>query len=440
VTAAPFPRARSAWFSVGVLFAAAILSYTDRQIINLLVDPIRADLGIGDVQASLLQGAAFAVVYALAGLPMGRWADSHSRRNLIAVGVVTWSLATAACGLAQSFEQLFIARMMVGIGEAALAPAALSLIADLFPPNRRGTAIGVFLSGMAAGAAAAITFGGLLLAAFQGGALSFLPLVGEMEPWRAVLVSLGVPGILVAGLVLLMREPPRRDKAAGLGAEGEKAGLRPLFRFFQAHRATFVLLFGALAVSTIADYGLMAWTPSYLMRQWSFSPAEVGAWMGGIAMATGAVGTLFGGMATDWMGRTGRPDAKIRLAFAALLVGLPAQFFAIALSAPMAVALFGLYTLASAVASTAAITALQDVVPSTMRGTATSLIAFLNTLLGLGLGPTLVAVMTEQVYADPAAVGLSIFTVAFPISLVVLVMFWLLHRPYARTRAAVVPG
>src|ERR1700737_877766 len=204
-----FPPRGYAWAVVAILIATAVLAYTDRQVLSLLVDPIRADLGISDTQVSLLLGTAFAVVYGIAGLPLGYLADRTSRRNLIFCGVLIWSIGTIACGLSQSFGQLFAGRLVVGLGEAVLSPAAISLISDYFPPSRRGMAEGCFLSGIAMGIGAAILIGGGVLHFVQLGALAGTPLATQ-APWRLVLLLIGAPGLLWALAILAIREPVRR--------------------------------------------------------------------------------------------------------------------------------------------------------------------------------------------------------------------------------------
>src|SRR6201996_7035872 len=189
---ADYPRRGYAWTVVAILVATAVLSYTDRQVLSLLVDPIRADLGISDTQISLLLGTAFAVVYGFAGIPLGFLADRTSRRNLIFGGVLVWSIGTLACGFSRSFGELFAARIVVGLGEAVLSPAAISLISDYFPPSRRGTAVGFFLSGIAMGIGAAILTGGGVLHVVELGVLAGTPLTG----WRLVLLLIGAPGLL----------------------------------------------------------------------------------------------------------------------------------------------------------------------------------------------------------------------------------------------------
>src|SRR6516225_1782664 len=194
----PWPSASRAWWAVGVFCIAAILSYSDRQILSLLVDPIRADLHITDAQVGLLQGAAFSLIYAVAGVALGRAADVMPRRLVIVAGVLVWSVGTLACGYANSFGSLFAARAAVGIGEAALAPAATSIIADSFRAHRRGAGIGVFLMGMVVGAGGALALGGFILQAAQSGALAGVPVLGALAPWRAGLVVLGLAGLPVA--------------------------------------------------------------------------------------------------------------------------------------------------------------------------------------------------------------------------------------------------
>src|SRR6202140_4385024 len=208
-----YPARPYAWAVVAILIATAVLSYTDRQVLTLLVDPIRGGLGISDTQISLLLGTAFAVGYGIAGIPLGYLADRTSRRNPIFAGVSVWSLGTVGCGFSHNFTELFASRIVVGLGEAALSPAAISLISDYFPPARRGTAVGFFLSGIAMGSGAAILIGGGVLHAIESGALAATPLASE-APWRLVVLVIGGPGLLWALAILLIREPVRHGAEA----------------------------------------------------------------------------------------------------------------------------------------------------------------------------------------------------------------------------------
>src|SRR5215211_5283997 len=181
-----YPNPRYAWYVVGVLAFVYIFSFIDRQILNLLVRPIRRDLGISDTQMSLLMGFAFALFYTFFGIPLGRLADSRSRRTLIALGFAFWSMFTAACGLAKNFAQLMLMRMGVGVGEAALSPAAYSMITDYFPPKRRATAISIYSTGIYIGSGLALIIGGLVARFAAAQELWNLPVVGETRPWQVV--------------------------------------------------------------------------------------------------------------------------------------------------------------------------------------------------------------------------------------------------------------
>lgn len=293
-----YPRPATAWWGVGLFTLGAILSYTDRQILTILVDPIRASLRLTDTQLSLLQGAAFAVIYALIGLPLGRVADLVSRRALLAIAVALWSAGTAACGFAHSFGALLGARLVVGVGEAALAPAAISLIGEYFPPERRGTAMGVFLAGIVIGAGAAIGIGGGLLQLAEAHSLRALPAMGALAPWRTVLLAAGTAGLLMSAAMLTVYEPAGRSFSPGR-VRARLLRLTEIARAFRHHCGVLVPLYGALAFWSIVDNAVLSWTPALLMRRFAWSPGEVGARLGAIAILAGAIGTPAGGLLSD---------------------------------------------------------------------------------------------------------------------------------------------
>jgi MFS family permease len=433
VTAYPMPG--YAIYVLAIFFAVAVLSYTDRLILNLLVDPIRHDLGITDTQISLLQGVAFAALYAVIGLPLGRFADRFNRRNLILFGVVTWSAATAACGLASGFWPLFAARIGVGLGEAALAPAAMSMIADYFPPHRRGSAIGVFLTGMSMGGGTAVLTGGALLQGFESGGLALPALFGHLAPWREVLVALAFPGCLMAPLLLTVREPARRETLTAAAA-GQSA-FEPTKRFFSENRWTFIYLFTAFALGNLASYASDAWLPSVLIRRFSLSPVQVGASIGTVSLICGGAGTLLGGVIADRLQHAGRSDAALRFTLVTNLCALPLLIFPLMPTLVLALTLAGVSAFVLGMAGTAGLTATQNAVPGEMRGFAVSMQAFMYTLIGLGLGPTLVAFTTDHVYRDPRQVGASIVTVTVPVSIMSAVLLWRALGRYRTTRARV---
>ena len=204
---------RRSWYIVGVLTVAYTCSFIDRSVLGLMVGPIRDELGITDTQFSLLQGLAFAIFYTLLGIPIARLADRTNRRNIVAAGIALWSLMTALCGLARSFGSLFMARVGVGVGEAALAPAAFSLITDLFPRKKVGRAIGTYQTGLFVGYGLSVILGGWLVGTLEQGPPLELPLLGELSAWRATLVIVGLPGLVIALLCLTFREPARHGGA-----------------------------------------------------------------------------------------------------------------------------------------------------------------------------------------------------------------------------------
>src|SRR5262245_22194044 len=262
-----FPRPAYAWYVVGVLTLAYMFSFLDRQIISMMIAPIKRDFGLSDAQVGFLSGTTFALFYTFFGLPVGRWADTRSRRVLIAVGFVLWSLMTAASGLAQRFWHLLLCRVGVGVGEATISPAAYSLIADYFEPRRRGTAIGVYSFGIYLGSGLSLVCLGLLLGFVAKGESVVLPLMGAVRPWQAVFFLVGLPGVLCALLLGTVREVPRHGlKGAAAGTDGAMS-LREVFGFLSAHRGTFLSLFLGMACLTFAGYANSQWMIALFTRK-----------------------------------------------------------------------------------------------------------------------------------------------------------------------------
>src|SRR5690348_945619 len=299
-----YPTRSYAWTVVAILIATAILSYTDRQVLSLLVDPVRADLHISDTQISLLLGTAFAVVYGIAGIPLGFLADRTSRRNLIFAGVLVWSLGTLACGLSRSFAELFAARIIVGLGEAVLSPAAISLISDYFPPSRRGFAVGCFLSGIAMGIGASILIGGGVLRLVEMGALAATPLAGQ-APWRLVLLVIGAPGVVWALVILAIREPKRRTE------KDDTASARASSNARAATWALVIPIYAVVALASLVDNAVGAWAPSLLIREFARDSAEVGIVLGLLLTAGFGGGVLVGGWLADRAGARGGWTRKL---------------------------------------------------------------------------------------------------------------------------------
>jgi MFS family permease len=390
-----YPYRPYAWGVVSILIATAVLSFTDRQVLSLLVDPIRGDLAISDTQMSLLLGIAFALVYGAAGVPLGFLADRISRRNLIFAGVLVWSLGTIACGCARDFGELFASRIIVGLGEGVLAPSAISLISDYFPPQRRGTAVALFLSGIAMGSGVAILIGGAVLHLIEANASGWM---GRYAPWRMVLLLVGGPGLLWALVILLIREPARRatEADAQVDSETRAAGSR-----WKRVAPVYV----TLAAASFVDNAMGAWAPTLLIRDFAREPAQIGLQLGALLTIGFGGGVLVGGSLADAASARGgyRRKLKVCLIFSALI--LPFSFAVDAPSFGMVLAGVPLYFFLSGIVTAVGFSAILDVIPSASRGFAMSIAFFLNVALGAGLGPTAVALANTHLFAAKMGLG-----------------------------------
>lgn len=406
-SAAPggFPRAGLAWFTVALLTLAYVLSFIDRQILSLLVAPIRRDLGISDTQMSLLMGFSFAVFYTFCGIPLGRLADIASRRWIVTIGVAFWSAATAACGLAHHYWQLFLGRIGVGIGEAALSPAAYSLIADSFPPERRATAISVYGMGIFVGSGLAYVVGGLVVGyATTQGPLT-LPMVGETRPWQLVFYLLGGAGLVFAWFLLLIREPIRQ------GAVGSHSiPLREVIATLSRHRRTVLMHNFGFACLSLASYSANAWLPSVWQRVHGWEIREVGLVYGGVIAVFGGLGIVLGGWLADrWRTVHGMSDATLRVGAIAAACSIPIALLMPFMPSGAALAVLSIpMTVFIGMPFGVSASAIQDLVPNRMRGQTSALYLFIVNLVGLGIGPTAVALFTDRVFADDGSVHLSL--------------------------------
>jgi MFS family permease len=423
-----WPRPAVAWFGVGVLVLAFIFSIADRIIISLLVDPIKADLGLTDTDMGLMMGLAFAIFYALMGLPIGRMADKYSRRTIIGVGIFLWSIMTALCGLARSFTELFLARVGVGVGEATLSPSAYSMIADYFPREKLGRALSVYQSGAFFGVGLALIFGGLAIRFAATADDISLPLVGIIAPWQMAFIAVGLPGILVAGLMFFVKEPARQGIAS---PQDNQISLSQAFRFaferkrvFFAHYTGFALL--ALPMTTLAT-----WVPAYFMRVVGLSPPETGLKLGLIVLICSPIGVISGGWLADALFKRGKMDATLRIAVAAAVFMVPFSILATNITDPVwALAVMAPFAFGASIPMGLAPTALQLITPNRLRGQISAAwMLFLN-IITAGLGPTAVGWITDTVFGNPLAVGQSIALVNTVSVVVGGLILWTTWKPF----------
>lgn len=420
------------WFVVAILMIAYVFSFIDRQILNLLVGPIRRDLGISDTQMSLLMGLSFALFYTILGIPLGRLADSRSRRGLIAAGVVIWSVMTALCGIAKHYWQLFLFRVGVGVGEAALSPAAYSMIADYFPPSRRATAMSVYSMGIFIGSGLAFLLGGLVIHAVSSQGLVVLPLLGETRPWQLVFLILGATGVLFSGVFLLVREPPR----SGVPAGQTSLPFGDVVAYLWQNRRTVLNHNLGFAMLAFCSYGTSSWIPTFFIRSHGWDAGRVGVVYGTLVMIFGSLGIIAGGRLADWWVRRGQADGALRVGIAAsCLCTASGALYLLAPNGEMAAALMVPAIFALGMPFGAAPAALQEIVPNRMRGQTTAVYLFIVNLLGLGVGPTAVALVTDYVFADDGALRWSILIVGSVASLAAIGFLLAGMKPYRETHA-----
>jgi len=437
----PYPAPAYAWYVVAVLTLFYVLSFIDRQILALLVEPIRRDLGIGDTRMSLLMGTSFALFYTFFGILIGRLADTSSRRGLIAGGLAVWSLFTAACGAVSSFALMLLMRMGVGVGEASLSPAAYSLICDYFPQRRRATALGVYSTGIYVGAGLAFILGGAVVGAVSAAGTAgwtSLPFIGALRPWQMIFFIVGLPGLVLTALAATVREPERRGARYLIAGDGsrrvERVPPREVALYLRGNGATLLCHNAGVALTALAGYAVTAWTPTFLIRVHGWSAARAGVVFGVVVMIAGAAGVVAGGRFADGMAARGRRDAELRVALFTSIAWLPfGILFPLVPSATLAIALLVPTIFFSSAVWGVAPAAIQRMMPNTMRAQASAIFLFVVNLIGLGLGPTAVALATDRLFHDDRAVGLSLAIVGALAYAGAIALLAAGLRPYARS-------
>lgn len=415
-----WPRRSHAWYVVIVLTAAYTLSYIDRQVLGLMLEPIRHQMNLSDTQVSLLAGSAFALFYVVLGLPLGRLADRANRRNLIAAGIFLWSLMTAACGLAGNFWQLFAARVGVGVGEAALSPAALSIISDYFPPDERARPLTLYSLAIAIGSGLAFLAGGYMNALVTSLPHLQIPVFGPVVAWQATFIAVGAPGMIFALLILSIREPVRRGVRWSSAHVGPSSGGVPVAKvgevvrfIWNENRQTFAVLLFAYGGFALYVDALLIWLPSVFARRFGWSPGHTGITMGLVIVICATAGILASVGIASRLQKRGSADALVRTSFLMALVLVPlgillplmdSPAWILALLAPVMALAFGLFAMA--------IPLLQLIAPNQMRAQISSIFSLFNNVIGLMAGATCVALLTDHLFHDPARVHHSLAVVA----------------------------
>lgn len=400
---------------VFVLALAYTFSFLDRQILTLLVGPIRHDLQISDFQMSLLLGLAFGIFYSIMGLPISRLIDRLSRRKIIFVGITLWSLMTAACGMAKNYTHLFLARIGIGVGEATLNPSAFSMVSDSFPEKRRPLAIAMFHLGIPFGSGMALIVGGYVIDKVAKLDPSTIPIFDLSYSWQLTFLLVGFPGLLVALLVLTIIEPYRRGLLRSTvkpEATEQKVPIRDVAAFILARKMAYATIILGIGMKITLGYGSNAWIPTFFIRTFGWSAGEFGRLYGPISIIVGLVSIPLAGFLANKLEDRGYRDANIKVILLGYIIGIPFAIIAPFMTNPyLAIAMFmtsifftNFHVLAPAT--------LMAITPNQMRGQISALYVFVVNILGLGLGPSIVAAFTDFLFGSDLAVGKSLALLA----------------------------
>jgi predicted MFS family arabinose efflux permease len=366
-------------YALGTLVVVYTFNFIDRQILSILLEAIKLDLGLTDTQLGMLTGFAFALFYATLGIPIARWADRSNRRNIISIALAIWSAMTALSGIAQNFGQLLLARIGVGVGEAGCSPPAHSMIADLYPADRRATALGVYSLGIPVG----ILFG------FMAGGW-----MNEFFGWRAAFFVVGIPGLILAVIVRMTVTEPARGMAEGKVASATQPGITETFRHLWGKRSFRHMAFGG-ALTAFVGYGMVTWIPSFLIRSHGMETGEIGTYLGLIIGIPGGLGIVLGGYLAD---RFGSRDTRwfLWIVTVALVLSVPPTVMVFLSADPYAaLAWFILPVFLGNVYQATTFSQTQGLVELRMRAVAAAVLLFILNIIGLGLGPQIVGVLSD---------------------------------------------
>lgn len=403
-----------AYYVLGVLFVMYLFNFLDRQLLAILLQPIKEDLKISGTALGFLTGFAFAVFYTFAGLPLARLADRWVRRSLIAISIATWSVMTAACGFARGFSDLALARIGVGIGEAGATPPAHSLLSDYFPPGKRATVLALYACGVPVGSGLGYWLGGW---------------INDTFGWRMAFFIVGLPGVLVALLVRLTVREPVRGASEHQPVSIRQYSLREVWQFLSRLPSGRRISLAAACIA-FAGYGLAAWIPAFFVRIHHMTPGQLGLWMSWITALGGVIGSFSGGVIADRWGRT-HPRARAYVSMSGALLSIPFNIASVLLDDHrLALLSFLPATIGATLWFGPATSIVQDLVPPAMRATAAAIFIFILTIIGLGAGPQVIGILND-VIGTPEAIRYSLLFVAIVMNLLAAWFFWLTGKTLA---------
>jgi MFS family permease len=397
----------SAWYVVGVLAFCYAVAFVDRALVSVAGGPITHDLGLSDSQFGALHGTAFAALFCLCGLPLGWLADRADRRWIISTGLMFWTVLTAASGLARTYPEFFFARLGVGLGEACLVPAGMSLLGQVLPKDNMGKGVAVFLMGSTLGNIAALLGGGYLLGLLGAGSHLALPIVGVLAPWRLLFLLACPPGLLAALLLMTFREPSR--PAARIS---HQQSISEALAHLGKHRAAYGILTAATACGLTLAQAQAAWMPLFFMRRFGLTASHGAVVVGMVFLVSAPIGQWVGGQLIDRLGNRGvEGPPHVVLALCGALCLPAAAVFCLSNRLPVVVVAYAIFIFLAFAATPAGLTGWQRLTPEPLRGFVIAVLLGAVTLVGVGLGPFLVGWLTDRVFQNSSAIGSSLLTV-----------------------------
>ncbi len=419
-----YPPAAQGWFAVFAIGLGVMVNFLDRGIFTLLVQPIKTDLQLSDVQMSIIMGFAFTFFYAVLGLPVARMVDRYNRKRIAAAGIAIWSLTTALCGFAGNFWQLFMARVGAGVGETTGGPAGYSLLSDYFPPEKLPRAIAAMSIGFVAGSGLSLILGAVVIGFVGNRPEVSVPLLGMFRSWQVVFLLVGFPGLIVSAVLLSVKEPPRHGKVL------ESQPVLEVFQMILKHWRVFIPLFAGLALRSVQMFGMQMWGPAFYQRTYGWTPVQIGYVSGASVLVAMPIGLFLGSWMSERYWAKGQHDANIRVVIISTALSVPIAIFAPLLPSPWmfaGVSLFSAVLLGMAPPVENA--ALQSVTPNRMRGQVTFLFLFIMNVIGMGVGPFLIAALSEYVFGE-ADIRYSMMVSAAALGIPAIIAFWYGLKPY----------
>jgi len=427
-------RTRSAaysWYVVALVGCLYFMSWVDRLVLSLLVEPLKADLGIDDLQVSYLFGASFAVFYSLFGIALARVADRGSRKVLISVGVLIWCLMTISSGFVESFGMLLLFRIGLAFGEAALSPAALSLISDLFPKEKRALPLSVYSVFGQLGGTYGLSAAGLVIGLLERYPPDALPFISHLKSWQLGLVAVGIPGLTLGLLLMLtLREPERSESG---DPETTPADDTPLWPYLKAHWRVFTTFLVGLAVPGIVLFAITGWMPSLLIRDFGWTAAQAGFGLGTALAISGVAGILVVPHLAQLWTRRGHAGAVPDIAMMCVAVECLALIVALRMNDPIALlTVLGVTMFGIAGSGVLPAVAIHTLAPNRVRAVLISSSFAALSLIGMGIGPTLIAWLSETIFAGPGSLGRAMTLAATIVAPIAIGLLALSRAPYRR--------